>query len=256
MTRMTRPELETYLKVDQKAAMTSAVANLLPSNSALTMQQIREGLVNVFAAVYDSMWEAHRQHYDILNASGILAQLNGDNPDGQFDLTLLNAGQGGLVVDGADTGYQLIPIITSGSVSGGAVVESAPFDGTIEVAQGTVLPDTLRLDHSGAVTLGGSCLAELSNNANNRQIEVDIMVFDAAGAPLNLLGFRASVNNSGNGRANTHVIPTVTIQDDTRLPAGCSIGLVIRKSALETGAVNVTMYRSFIFASYSALAPS
>jgi len=226
MSRMTRPELEIYLKVDQKAAMTSALANLLPSNSALTMQQVREGLVNVFGAVYDSMWEAHRQHYDILNASGILAQL------------------------------QLIPIITSGSVSGGAVVESAPFDGTIEVAQSTVLPDTLRLDHSGAVTLGGSCLAELSNNVNNRQIEVDVMVFDAAGAPLNLLGFRASVNNSGNGRANTHVIPTVTIQDDTRLPAGCSIGLVIRKSALETGAVSVTMYRSFIFASYSALAPS
>ena len=176
-------------------------------------------------------------------------------PAGQFDMTLLQPGEvGGIVINGEETGYQLVPIIT-GSSSGGAVINADAFDGVSELRQATTNPDTLRVDHDGQIFLSASCLAEPSQQ-NNKQLEIDICVYNPAGVATSLIGFRSTSNVGSDGKTSTSIIPPVMLQDSNTIPAGSSIGLVIRKSALETTNVTITMLRSFVLASYTGLAKS
>ena len=250
--RFTKSELEDYIKVQQKATFQALITALLPSSQELTMAQIRSGITGAMDVVFDMVWEGHRHSLDVSTAEGVMYQLGGDDPTGQFNMTLLNEGDAGsIVIDGEDTGYQLVPIVTGSSV-GGLYLPSDPFDGVSEIRQG-VIDNTLLIEHDGQISLAASCLAEPTAN-NNKQLDLDICVFDSNGDPLRLIGFRSTTNNGNNGRANTINIPSVDIQDNTLIPAGSSIGLVLRKSAAETSSVTVTVLRSFVLISFRGLA--
>jgi len=253
MARFTKTELLDYIQNQTLTNVQSALSSGLPSGQELTMSAMRDGIVSGFTQALAGVAEGFRHLTSVSNAEGILYQTGGDEPSGQFSITLIQAGQpGGIVIDGVETGYQLIPIVT-GAPNGGVVINADDFDGASEIRQATANPDTLRIDHDGQITISASCLAEPSNQ-NNKQLDLDICVFDENGDASSLLGFRASTNNGSDGRANTSIIPCVTLQDTGTIPAGHSIGLVIRRSAAETTNVTVTMLRSFILASYTGLA--
>ena len=253
--RFTKTELLDYISQATLNSVNTTLLQQLPSGSGLTMEQMRVGLGNVFSAALDGVAEGFRQLTNVSNAEGILYQVGGDLPAGQFEMTLLQPGDvGGIVIDGVQTGYTLIPIIT-GSSTGGVVIESDPFDGVVELSQSPINPDTMLVDHDGQIFLSASCLAEPSQQ-NNKQLEIDICVYNPAGVATSLLGFRSSSNVGSDGRTSTSIIPPVMLQDASTIPAGSSIGLVIRKSALETTNFTVTMLRSFVLASYTGLAKS
>ena len=128
---------------------------------------------------------------------------------------------------------------------------SDPFDGEPEIAIGSI-PNTMRIQHDGQITISASCLPEV-NAGQNKQIEVDIAVFNDAGDAIAVLGFRSSVNNTNNGRANSAIVPSFTIQNEALIAAGSNIGLVIRKNVAE-GPVEVTLKRSFVLLNYNSLA--
>ncbi|MCP4929169.1 MAG: hypothetical protein GY918_08965 [Gammaproteobacteria bacterium] len=251
--RFTKTELLNYISATTLADVNTTLLQQLPSGSGLTMEQMRIGLGNVFSTALNGVAEGFRQLTNVSNAEAVLYQLNGDQPSGQFEMTLLQPGEaGGIVINGEQTGYKLIPIIT-GAPSGGAVINSDLFDGVAELRQASTNPDTLRIDHDGQIYISASCLAEPSVQ-NNKQIEIDICVYNSAGVATSLIGFRSTSNVGSDGRASTSIIPPVMLQDSSTIPAGSSIGLVIRKSALEPSDFTVTMLRSFVLASYTGLA--
>lgn len=253
MARFTKQQLLDSINVQAVNDIVTLSGSKLPSGQSSSMQDIREGVTDLITFGLQSVGEAFRHMTNVSNAEGILYQTGGDQASGQFDIVLIQAGQvGGIVIDGIETGYQLIPIVT-GATTGGVVINSDQFDGESEIRQSSTNPDTLRIDHDGQIIISASCLAEPTAQ-NDRQIDIDICVFDETGAPSSLLNFRASSNNGSNGRANTSIIPCVTLQDTSTIPAGYSIGLVIRRSAAESSAVTVTMLRSFILAGYTGLA--
>ena len=253
--RFTKTELLDQIATQTPASVTAALPTLLPSSAALTAEDFRAALSSMTTIIQQGNAEAMRHLTNVSNAEGVLYQLNGDTPAGQFDMTLLQPGEeGGIVIDGVETGYTLIPIIT-GSTTGGVVIESDPFDGVAELSQSPINPDTLMVDHDGQLFLSASCLAEPSQQ-NNKQIEIDICVYNSAGVATSLLGFRSSSNIGSDGRASTSIIPPVMLQDSSTIPAGSSIGLVIRKSAQESTTFTVKMLRSFVLASYTGLAKS
>ena len=255
MARFTKTELLDYISADTLTSVQASLLQQLPSGSGLTMEQMRVGLGNVFSTALNGIAEGFRNLTNVSNAEGVLYQLGGDLPAGQFEMTLLQPGDsGGIIIDGEQTGYKLIPII-DGSTTGGAVIESDLFDGVSEIRQASTNPNTLRIEHDGQIFLSASCLAEPSQQ-NNKQLEVDICVYNAAGVATSLLGFRSSSNVGSDGRTSTSIIPAVMLQDSSTIPAGSSIGLVIRKSAVESSVFTVTMIRSFILASYTGLAKS
>ena len=255
MARFTKTELLDQIATQTPANVTAALPTLLPSGAGLTAEDFRDALSSMATIIQQGNSEAMRHLTNVSNAEGVLYQLNGDLPSGQFDMTLLQPDeQGGIVINGEETGYQLVPIIT-GSSSGGAVINSDAFDGISELRQATTNPDTLRVDHDGQIFLSASCLAEPSQQ-NNKQLEIDICVYNSAGVATSLIGFRSTSNVGSDGRTSTSIIPPVMLQDSNTIPAGSSIGLVIRKSALETTNVTITMLRSFVLASYTGLAKS
>jgi len=253
--RFTKTELLNYIEADTLNNVSADFDSALPSGAGLTMAQMRSGLVSGIGVALAGVAEGFRQLTNVSNAEAVLYQLNGDTAAGQFEMTLLEPGEvGGIVIDGVETGYQLVPIIT-GSTAGGAVINSDEFDGVVELGQSQVNLDTMRIDHDGQIFLSASCLAEPSTQ-NNKQLEIDICVYNAAGVPTSLIGFRSTSNVGSDGRTSTSIIPAVMLQDSVTIPAGSSIGLVIRKSALESSNVTIKMLRSFIIASYTGLAKS
>ncbi len=251
--RFTKTELLNYIEADTLNNVSASFESALPSGAGLTMEQMRVGLVSGVGVALAGVAEGFRQLSNVSNAEAVLYQLNGDTAAGQFEMTLLEPGEvGGIVIDGVETGYQLVPIIT-GSTAGGAVINSDEFDGVVELGQSQVNLDTMRIDHDGQIFLSASCLAEPSNQ-NNKQLEIDICVYNAAGVASSLIGFRSTNNVGSDGRTSTSIIPPVMLQDSVTIPAGSSIGLVIRKSALESSNVTIKMLRSFIIASYTGLA--
>jgi len=253
MARFTKTELLDYIQTQTLTDVQADLAAGLPGGQGLTMSAMRAAIVSSFSTALAGVAEGFRHLTNVSNAEGILYQAGGDEPSGQFSITLIQAGQpGGIVIGGVETGYQLIPIVT-GAATGGVVIDADDFDGVSEIRQATANLDTLRIDHDGQINISASCLAEPTAQ-NDRQLDLDICVFDENGAPASLLNFRASTNNGSNGRANTSIIPCVTLQDTGTIPAGYSIGLVIRRSEAESANVTVTMLRSFILASYTGLA--
>ena len=257
MARFTKTELLDQIATQTPASVTAALPTLLPSGAGLTAENFRTALSSMTTIIQQGNAEAMRHLTNVSNAEAVLYQLNGDTPAGQFEMTLLKAGEageGGIVINGEETGYKLIPIIT-GSTTGGVAINADPFDGVSELRQSPVNPDTLLVEHNGQIFLSASCLTEPSQQ-NNKQLDIDICVYNSAGVATSLIGFRSSSNVGSDGRASTSIIPPVMLQDSNTIPAGSSIGLVIRKSALETTNFTVTLFRSFILASYVGMAKS
>ena len=253
MARFTQQELLDNVIVTAKDDYNAQVDTLLPSGGGLTMEQIRDGLKAAQSNSLDAIAESFRNLYGVTNAEAVIAQLEGDTTDGQYEMTLLSEGQaGGIVIDAVETGYQLMPIVTGAPVTPGFIGPSDEFDGESELDVGDI-PNTLKVRHDGQITISASCLPEI-DGGQNRQIECDIAVFDDQGDPIGILGFRTSVNNSTGGRGNSATVPSFTIQSNVILPAGSNIGMVIRKNEAPTTAVNIIMNRSFIIANYSSLA--
>jgi hypothetical protein len=226
------------------------------------MNELRAGIVGLMTFTTQSLGEAFRHLTNVSNAEAVMYQLGGDvpsggaEPSGQFNMTLLEAGEtGGIAVpDGSggtiETGYKLIPIMTGSSV-GGFFSPSDPFDGESEITPGDI-PNTVKVTHDGQLNISASCLPEPTQNTN-RQIEVDIVLYDDQGTPLRVLGFRTSVNNASSGRASSATVPSVNIQDSAIIPPGTNIGLCIRKAVGEP-AIVVTMLRSFLLLTFLGLA--
>jgi len=253
MARFTQQELLDNVIITAKDDYNSEVDTLLPSGSALNMEQIRDGLKAAQSNALDAIAESFRHLYGVTNAEAVIAQLGGDTSDGQYLMTLLAEGQvGGIVIDGVETGYQLMPIQTGATVTPGFIGPSDQFDGESELDVGDI-PNTLKVRHDGQITISASCLPEI-DGGQNRQIECDIAVFDDQGDPIGILGFRTSVNNSTGGRGNSATVPAFTIQSNVILPAGSNIGMVIRKNETPATVVDIIMNRSFIIANYSSLA--
>jgi hypothetical protein len=253
MARFTQQELLNNVIVTAKDDYNSQVDTLLPSGGGLTMEQIRDGLKAAQSNSLDAIAESFRHLYGVSNAEAVIAQLGGDTSDGQYLMTLLAEGEvGGIVIDGVETGYQLMPIQTGAPVTPGFTGPSDTFDGQSELDVGDI-PNTLKVRHDGQITISASCLPEI-DGGQNRQIECDIAVFDDQGDPIGILGFRTSVNNSTGGRGNSATVPAFTIQSNAILPAGSNIGMVIRKNEALTTPVDIIMNRSFIIANYNSLA--
>jgi hypothetical protein len=259
MARFTKQQLLDSINVQAVNDIVTLSGSKLPSGQSSSMQDIREGVTDLLTFGLQSVGEAFRHLYDVSNAEAVIYQLNGDNPDGQYQMTLLANGEaGGLVIPdpqgGPDieTGYQLMPIVTGAPVTPGIISPSDPFDGESELDVGDI-PNTLKIRHDGQITISASCLPEI-DGGQNRQIECDIAVFDDQGVPTTILGFRTSVNNSTGGRGNSATVPAFTIQSSAILPAGSNIGMVIRKNEAPATVVDIIMNRSFILVNYNSLA--
>jgi hypothetical protein len=256
MSRFSKQELLDYINVQTVNSMATLANSQLPSGEGLDMNGLRAGIVGLMTFTTQSLGEAFRHLTNVSNAEGVMYQLGGDNPAGQFSITLLQEGEaGGIAVpDGSggtiETGYKLIPIMT-GSSTGGFLSPSDPFDGESEITAGDI-PNTVKVTHDGQLNISASCLPEPTQNTN-RQIEVDIVLYDPQGVPLRVLGFRTSVNNASNGRASSATVPSVNIQDTATIPPGSNIGLCIRKAVGEP-AIVVTMLRSFLLLTFLGLA--
>ena len=253
MARFTRQQQLDNIIVTAKDDYNSEVDTLLPSASQLTMEQIRDALKAAQSNSLDAIAESFRHLYGVTNAEAVIAQIGGDVSDGQYEMTLLANGEaGGIVIDGVETGYQLMPIVNGAPITPGLISPSDPFDGQSELDEGDI-PNTLKVRHDGQITISASCLPEV-DGGQNRQIECDIAVFDDQGDAIGILGFRTSVNNSTGGRGNSATVPAFTIQSNAILPAGSNIGMVIRKNEAPTTVVDIKMNRSFIIVNYSSLA--
>jgi hypothetical protein len=252
MSRFNRQGILDSINVQLVQDLATLALTKLPSGQSLTMPQIRDGVVDILTYQSQVIGEAFRHLYDVTNAEAVMYQLNGDNPDGQYTMSLLEEGDvGGLNVGGVETGYQLLPIVTGAPVTAGFLAPSDPFDGESEIDVGDI-PNTLKIRHDGQITISSSCLPEVASG-QNKQIECDIAVFDDQGVPTSVLGFRTSVNNTTGGRGNSATVPSFTIQNETIIPAGANIGLVIRKNVAE-GTVDVVMKRSFVLVNFNSLA--
>ena len=258
MSRFSKQELLDYINIETVNDMATLANSQLPSGQSLDMNGLRDGIVGLMTFTTQSLGEAFRHLTNVSNAEAVMYQLRGDEPAGQFNMTLLEAGEaGGIVVpDGSggtiETGYQLIPIMTGSSV-GGFFSPSDQFDGDSELDAGDV-PNTIKVKHDGQLNIAASCLPEPTQNTN-RQVELDIVIYDDQGAPLRVLGFRTSVNNASNGRASSATIPSVFVQDAATIPEGSNLGLCIRKAVGEPEII-VTLLRSFVLLTYASLAQS
>ncbi len=173
----------------------------------------------------------------------------GSDSDRHFDMTLLQEGQaGGLVINGAETGYQLIPIITGSGIGqttspAGMFIPPDDFDGSPEVFLGSgATENMLGLDYSGNWKLVSSC--KPSPDQNNREVEIDLAVFDDQGVPIRIVGFTSSANQASNGRVFTISTPSVTVNSNT-VQAGEFVGLVVRKF-LGEGDTTVRFSKGFV----------
>ena len=184
----------------------------LPSGQGLTIAQIRE-------AIAATMKEALRQLPNFSECS----------------MTLLEEGEaGGIVLNGVETGYQLVPLVTGSGINqvnptAGASIPSEPFDGLQEISSGTgPTENMLCIDYDGYIDIVSSIKPAPTGSQANREVEIDIMVFDSNGEALREIGFVASANQSTGGRAFTQNVARVTLSPDF-LAAGEYVGLVIRK---------------------------
>ncbi len=223
MARLSATELEQYIddSLDQS----------LPSGNALNMAQMRQ-------AISATIKESLRQLPNTSECSGTM-YLIGSDPANLFDMTLLEEGEvGGLILDGVETGYQLVPLVTGsginqGNPNSGVSIPSEPFDGLNEISSGTgPTENMLCIDYNGYIDLVSSLKPAPTGSQANREVEIDIMVFDGSGTPLREIGFVASANQSTGGRAFTQNVARVTLSPDF-LAAGEHVGLVIRKFAGE-----------------------
>jgi len=186
--------------------------------------------------------EADRHLPCVSPAAGTMF-IMGSNPATHFEMELLELGQAGdgsttkgLNIDGVDTGYQLVPIVTGNSTASGwpnpsgMAIESDDFDGSPEVFLGTgPTENMLGVSYSGNWKVVASCKpAPTGGNQNNRECEIDLVVFDSSGIPLRIVGFTASANQATNGRVFSMATPSVTLNSNT-IQTGEYIGLVIRK---------------------------
>ncbi len=197
------------------------------SGEELTAQEMRESM-----SAY--LNERDRHLPNVSESSGTM-YLIGSNPDNLFDMTLLEEGQaGGIVINGEETGYQLVPIVTGSGINqtnptSGVYVNSNPFDGITEVEGGSGATDNmLCINYKGYWDLVASIKPAPDGSQSNREVEIDIIVFDSSGNPLRAIGFVASANQSTGGRAFTQSIPRLTLSPDF-LDIGEHVGLGIRK---------------------------
>ncbi len=258
--RFNKTQLNDYIAAQQaaKVAAIGAVTSKSDGGGNNTAETVRNALIAAGNIDAVTMTELKRQSFDVSPAEGIIYQLpapaGAANPlDYTFDLTLNNAGENGIVIDGLATGYELIPIL-DGAVVPGIANYSIPFDAVTEVGQGSI-PNTLALAHGGMVVIGGFVLAEPVGTGGNRWVEIDVCVFKGNGDPEAIVGY-SSTGNLNLGRSDTIVVPSTPIQEATFNLAGKSIGLVARKAPNETTPTVLRFTRSTLNAMFTSIDPA
>lgn len=195
----------------------------LPSGQALTIAQIR-------AVIEVTINNALLQLPNVSTAEGFTFE-TGSDPDNWFDLTLLETGGGGI----NNEGWQIVPMITGSGINqvnptAGAAINSLDFDGAPEITAGTGLTENMICTtYGGQLLITGHILAEPAGGQSNRQIEVDIAIYDSAGTLKVLLSIDTSTNSSPAGRANTLNTFSVVLEDPTLIADGDCLALLIRK---------------------------
>lgn len=254
--RMSKTQLNTYID-NQKLAKDVAV-NAIVTGGGNTAEVVRNALKAASAVEATTQKELKRQELQTNPATAIMYQLGGDAPEGQYTLTLLEEGEvGGITLPnpegGADiqTGYQLLPVTTGASIPG-VYKYSEPFDGVQEIGP-SLVENTLKIIHNGMIMVSGWLLPE--PNANNRQTEVDLVVYDSLGAAKSILSFKGTENLSGPDRGSTSEVPTFVVQNDSVLSPGDSIGLCVRKAAAEAS-TTITVKRSVLNITFLSIDPA
>jgi len=256
MARFSKTQLNTYIE-NQQAAKDVAI-NAIVTGGSNTAEVVRDAFKAASAIEATTLKELKRQELQTSPATAIMYQVGGDDPAGQYTLTLLEEGEaGGIVVpdpaSGPDieTGYQLLPI-TTGASTPGVYKYSDPFDGVQEIGPG-VIDNTLKIVHNGMIIVSGWLLPE--PNANNRQAEVDLVVYDSLGTAKAILSFKGTENLAGPDRGSTSEVPTFVIQNGTVLSPGDSIGLCVRKAVGEAG-TTITVKRSVLNITFLSIDPA
>lgn len=260
MARFTKTQKDTY--IDQQAAAKIAAINAITSKAngggSNTAELMRDQLSAIATIDAITAKELDRQ---LLTVSPCVATmyLEGSSLDEQgdpnkvFEMSLFKEGEpGGINIDGVETGYQLVPLVTGNSTSGvwpapsGFTFPSVPFDGQSEIFAGTGATDNmLGVLPTGSFSLIGSCKPDITgNNQANREVEVDIIIFDALGNPVRQLGFAQEANQSSNGRSNSIVTGRLMLNDNF-LTANQFVGLGIRKGTLEND-TDITISKAFV----------
>jgi len=267
MARFNQSQLNQY--IDQQQQNKTAAINSITSKSDgggnNTALIVRDALTQIAAIEADTVKEVARQSLSVNPALGTM-YLEGSSEDGQgnpdkvFTIELLARGEvGGLVIDGEETGYKLIPIVTGNDTSivwpapSGFYVPSVPFDDTEEVFAGSgPTENMLGVVSTGSYSVIGSCKPDMNTGSqNNREIEVDLIVFDASGVPIRQLGFAQEANQSINGRS-TSIVTGRLMLNDNFFTAGEFIGLAIRKGVNE-GQTDATISKAFVQVSLDAI---
>jgi len=216
-----------FTKSQKAAGVSTSLDTGLPSASELTIEEIRE-------AIASAINETERHLPSVSTAEGFIFQI-GSIEDNWFNLELLEVGNGGI----DNQGYQIVPMITGSGINqvnpvAGSSIPSNPFDGASEITAGTgATENMISTTYAGQMVLTGHILAEPQSGQANRQIEVDIAIYDSQGNFKQFLQIDTSTNSSPAGKANTNNLFTVTIEDPIAYVNGDCLALVIRKHAGE-----------------------
>lgn len=261
--RMSKTQLNTYID-NQKLAKDVAV-NAIVTGGGNTAEVVRNALKAASAVEATTQKELKRQELQTNPATGIMYQLGGDNPEGQYDVALLREGDvGGIVIPGGlgepaiETGYKLLPIVTGAQdedpVSGipGVYKYSTPFDSVEEVGP-SIVENTLKIAHNGTIIVSAWLLPE--PDGQNRQVECDLVVYTPTGSPKAVLGFKGTENLAGPSRGSTSEVPTFVIQNEGVLSPGDSIGLCARR-AISEGNTTITVKRSVLNITFISIDPA
>jgi len=251
MARFSKTELQNYIEVTKRVEIELAIDAALPSQSALTAESFRDSAKATAFAILSTMWESMRQLPSVSPANATMFEI-GSNPDNWFDIELLDEGNGGLVLpdgDPAGSGFKLVPIVTGNGTQtnpeSGAAFESNPFDGVTEISLGSgATANMFKIDYDGYWDVVASCKPAPLSNQNNREIEIDLWVFDGTGAPKRSIGFIASANQGSNQRTFTQSIPRSTL-NEAFLGDDEWIGLVIRRYEGEQ-VTSVRLQKAFV----------
>jgi len=272
MARFNKAQSDQYVDQQNAAKLTAitAITSAVDGGGNNTAEVVRTALNALADIEAVTAKELNRQSLAVNPAVGTM-YLEGssrdanDDPDKVFEMVLLRAptpldgpdpNGTGIIIDGEPTGFQLIPLVTGNDTSiawpspSGFYLPSKPFDGVSEVFGGSGATDNmLGITNTGTHEVLASC--KPSSSQTNREVEIDLIVFDASGTPIRALGFSTEAIQSNQGRAITLVTGRVML-NDLFFTAGQYVGVGIRKGVSEGNTV-VTIDKCFVQVSLSAI---
>lgn len=278
MARFNRTQANVYIESQRQAKFTAvnAISSKADGGGENTAEIVRDAINAVSLIEELTTKELYRQSVQVSPAQATMylqgSSLDADNnEDKVFEMELLRAfdpdntqnpndpNGTGIIMDGVATGYQLIPIVTGNDSSlvwpatSGFYIPSKPFDGEEEIFAGSgATENMLGIRYPANFSVIGSCKPELrSGNQNNREVEIDLIVFNSLGEPVRIIGFAQEANQMNNNKATSLITGRVNLSPNF-LTGGEFLGLAIRKG-VEEQATTVTMTKAYIQISMEAI---